>query len=78
MQSIVATHSDAENPLAALSVTDLPEPEPSDNWVKVEIKAAALNHHDIWTLRGQATASENLPIVLGSDGAGLTLSLIHI
>lgn len=72
MQSIVATHSDAENPLAALSVTDLPEPEPSDNWVKVEIKAAALNHHDIWTLRGQATASENLPIVLGSDGAGLT------
>lgn len=72
MQAIVATHGDAENPISALSICELPEPEATNDWVKVEIKAAALNHHDVWTLRGQATPSENLPIVLGSDGAGIT------
>ena len=72
MKAIVATHGDPDNPLAALAIVDRPEPETKPGWVKVEIKAAALNHHDLWTLKGQATPSENLPIVLGSDGAGVT------
>lgn len=74
MQAIVATRADNQNPLAALSVTQRPEPVDKPGWVKVEIKAAALNHHDLWTLKGQATPAENLPIVLGSDGAGITQS----
>lgn len=72
MQAIVATHGDPDNPLSAIAVVDRPEPENKPGWVKVEIKAAALNHHDLWTLKGQATANENLPIILGSDGAGVT------
>jgi NADPH:quinone reductase-like Zn-dependent oxidoreductase len=51
------------------------------DWQRVRLKSAALNHHDLWTLKGQATALSNLPIVLGSDGVGLTDSgdpvLIH-
>ncbi len=74
MQAILATDGDANNPLAGLLIGEHPEPSPQPDWVRVEIKAAALNHHDLWTLKGQATAPENLPIVLGSDGAGITES----
>jgi NADPH:quinone reductase-like Zn-dependent oxidoreductase len=36
----------------------------------VQVKAAALNHHDLWTLRGVGISAERLPIVLGCDAAG--------
>src|SRR5215468_4408431 len=36
----------------------------------VRLKAAALNHRDVWIRRGQY-AGIKLPIVLGSDGAGV-------
>ena len=35
------------------------------------VKAAALNHHDVWTLRGVGISADRLPIVLGCDAAGL-------
>ncbi len=35
------------------------------------VRAAALNHHDLWTLRGVGITEEQLPIVLGCDAAGL-------
>jgi NADPH:quinone reductase-like Zn-dependent oxidoreductase len=35
------------------------------------VRAAALNHHDIWTLRGVGISASQLPIVLGCDAAGL-------
>ena len=38
----------------------------------MHVRAASLNHHDLFTLRGTATLPENLPIVLGSDAAGVT------
>ena len=37
----------------------------------VTVKAAALNHHDVWTLRGVGISADRLPIVLGCDAAGL-------
>ena len=44
---------------------------PPDGWVTVTVKAAALNHHDVWTLRGVGISADRLPIVLGCDAAGL-------
>jgi NADPH:quinone reductase-like Zn-dependent oxidoreductase len=35
------------------------------------VRAAALNHHDLWTLRGVGIKEERLPIVLGCDAAGV-------
>ena len=37
----------------------------------VRVKAAALNHHDVWTLRGVGISADRLPIVLGCDAAGV-------
>src|SRR5437870_5732883 len=38
--------------------------------VVVAIRAAALNHRDVWIRKGQY-ADIRLPIILGSDGAGV-------
>jgi NADPH:quinone reductase-like Zn-dependent oxidoreductase len=42
-----------------------------DGWTTVEVKAAALNHHDLWSLRGVGLKEASLPMVLGCDAAGL-------
>lgn len=72
MLAAVATQPSPEDPLAALEVGEHPEPDTADGWTVVTVRAAAVNHHDVFTLRGVATPAENLPIVLGSDCAGVT------
>ena len=52
MLAAYAARTDADDPLSALEVGDRPEPEPPDGWTVVEVRAAALNHHDLWSLRG--------------------------
>ncbi|WP_018681845.1 zinc-binding dehydrogenase [Actinokineospora enzanensis] len=80
MRAAVALRADAADPLAGLAVCDWPEPRPRPDWVVVRVRAASLNHHDLWTLRG-AGAPRGLPVVLGSDGAGTaadgTRVLVH-
>lgn len=71
MIAAYAAAFDAEHPLAGLVVGGRPEPEPRDGWTTVTVKAAALNHHDLWTLRGVGIRAERLPMILGGDGAGL-------
>ena len=36
------------------------------------MRAAALNHHDLWSLRGVGVSADELPLVLGTDAAGVT------
>jgi NADPH:quinone reductase-like Zn-dependent oxidoreductase len=71
MQAVIAARIDADNPLAALELTDRAEPAPPDGWTTVTVRAAALNHHDVWTLRGVGISPDRLPIVLGCDAAGV-------
>lgn len=66
----VARSTNGDDPLAGLEVTEWPEPQPPDGWARVRVRAAALNHHDLWTLRGVGIDPERLPIVLGCDAAG--------
>lgn len=51
-----------------LSLTELPDPEPGPGEVRVDLVAAALNRRDWWIVRG---GKARLPVVLGSDGAGI-------
>jgi NADPH:quinone reductase-like Zn-dependent oxidoreductase len=71
MFAVTAARIGAENPLAALELGERPEPSPPAGWATVTVKAAALNHHDVWTLRGVGISADRLPIVLGCDAAGV-------
>ncbi len=72
MLAAYATRTSPDDPLSALEVGDVPEPEPRDGWVSVHVRAAALNHHDLWSLRGVGLPADRLPMVLGTDAAGVT------
>ena len=48
---------------------DVPDPTPDDGEAVVRLRAAALNHRDIWIRKGQY-AGIKTPVILGSDGAG--------
>lgn len=71
MLAVIAARFDSDDPLAALEVGDQPEPEVPEGWVVVEMRAASLNHHDLWSLQGVGLREEQLPMVLGCDGAGV-------
>jgi NADPH:quinone reductase-like Zn-dependent oxidoreductase len=60
-----------DDPLRALQVGERPEPEASEGWSTVRVRAASLNHHDLWTLRGVGIKREQLPMILGCDAAGV-------
>jgi NADPH:quinone reductase-like Zn-dependent oxidoreductase len=71
MLAVYAASQSASDPLSGLVVDERPDPEPRDGWVVVDLRAAALNHHDVWSLRGIGLAPDRLPMVLGCDGAGI-------
>jgi NADPH:quinone reductase-like Zn-dependent oxidoreductase len=52
-------------------VGERPDPEVPDGWTTITVKATALNHHDLWSLRGVGLKDEALPMVLGCDAAGI-------
>jgi NADPH:quinone reductase-like Zn-dependent oxidoreductase len=71
MLAVYAASTNADDPLSALEVGERPDPEPPDGWVTVEVRAASLNHHDLWSLRGVGLSDEALPMILGCDAAGV-------
>ncbi|MFI6761569.1 zinc-binding dehydrogenase [Micromonospora sp. NPDC050417] len=72
MRAAFASTFDVDNPLAALTVGDQPEPtHPDDDWVTVEVRASSLNRHDLWSLSGVGLTSEQLPMILGCDAVGV-------
>jgi NADPH:quinone reductase-like Zn-dependent oxidoreductase len=72
MHAAYAARIDPENPLDALVVGDLLAPDVPAGWTTVNVRASALNHHDLWSLRGVGLAAEQLPMILGCDAAGVT------
>ena len=71
MLAVYASAINSEDPLAGLEVGDMPDPSPQDGWKTVTVKAAALNHHDLWSLRGVGLSEDALPMILGCDAAGV-------
>jgi NADPH:quinone reductase-like Zn-dependent oxidoreductase len=52
-----------------LRYEDAPDPEPGPGQVLVELRAASLNHLDLWVRKGLPSVPK--PRILGADGAGL-------
>lgn len=72
MRAAVATRQNFDAPLSGLELREWPTPQPRPGWVRVKLRAASLNPHDWWTLRGIGHPKDRIPIVLGCDGAGVT------
>ncbi len=70
MLAATCTSQSADDPLSGLTVGERPDPTVPDGWVRVTVKAAALNHHDLWSLKGVGLSADALPMVLGCDAAG--------
>jgi NADPH:quinone reductase-like Zn-dependent oxidoreductase len=71
MLAATCVSQSADDPLSGLVVAERPTPEVPAGWVRVHLRAAALNHHDLWSLKGVGLAAARLPMVLGCDGAGV-------
>jgi NADPH:quinone reductase-like Zn-dependent oxidoreductase len=66
--ALIHQHGDVE----AVRVEEVSEPVLKPGEAMVEVRAAALNHLDIWVRRG-GRAKLAMPHVLGSDGAGVVV-----
>ncbi len=72
MFAAFATSFDEADPLEGLTLGERPEPTPPDDtWTTVSVRATALNHHDLWSLKGVGLRAEQLPMILGTDAAGV-------
>lgn len=69
---MLALQLDAVNQPAV--ARDIPTPTPAAGEVLVQLRAAALNHRDIWIQKGQY-AGIKLPCTLGADGSGEIVAL---
>ncbi|MGH8860877.1 MAG: zinc-binding dehydrogenase [Jatrophihabitantaceae bacterium] len=71
MRAVYCESLNPDDPLAGLVVGERPDPTPQDGWTRVAVRAASLNHHDLWTLKGVGIKAERLPMILGCDAAGI-------
>jgi NADPH:quinone reductase-like Zn-dependent oxidoreductase len=55
--------------LDALRYEEVPEPAPPPGWLTLDVKAASVNHLDVWVRKGLPLAT--YPMTLGSDAAGV-------
>lgn len=68
---VIRSHGGPE----VLALEDRPVPEPGPRQVRVRVRAAALNHLDLWVRRGIEGHPFPLPMVPGCDGAGVVDAL---
>src|SRR3954464_10164245 len=71
MFAVYADRFSEDDPLSGLQVGERPDPEVPPGWTTVTVRAASLNHHDLFSLRGVGLREEALPMILGCDAAGL-------
>ena len=71
MFAVTAARFSPDDPISAMELGEHAEPAPPDGWTTVTVKAASLNHHDVWTLRGVGISADRLPMILGCDAAGV-------
>lgn len=70
MFAVYAEAFSKDDPLSGLALGERPAPEVPEGWTTISVKAASLNHHDVWSLRGVGLKEEQLPMTLGCDAAG--------
>jgi NADPH:quinone reductase-like Zn-dependent oxidoreductase len=62
-----------DGPPSVLSYEDVPDPQPAPDEILVGLRAAGLNHLDIWIRKGLPSVPK--PRILGADGAGVVAAL---
>jgi len=62
-------------PPEVISIEDVPEPEPGDGEVVVQVKAAGVGPWDAWIRSGKSVLPQPLPLTLGSDLSGVIHSI---
>ncbi|GAB76747.1 NADPH:quinone reductase [Austwickia chelonae] len=72
MLAVYCASQSPTDPLSGLVVGERPDPEPRPGWTVVDLRAATVNRHDLWSLQGVGLPAERLPMILGCDGAGVT------
>ncbi len=63
--------TDRDSPLSVLRVGDVDRGAGPVGWVRVRVRAATVNQHDVWAMRGALTLP-SARTVLGTDAAGVT------
>ena len=71
MLAVRCLSQSSADPLSGLSLDEVDEPNPPLGWIRVKVLTCALNHHDLWSLKGVGLDPSRLPMTLGCDGAGL-------
>ncbi len=71
MFAVTAARFSPDDPVSALETGEHAEPDPPEGWTTVSVRAASLNHHDVFTLRGIGISAGQLPMILGCDAAGV-------
>ncbi|MFE7096469.1 zinc-binding dehydrogenase [Streptomyces erythrochromogenes] len=71
MFAAYASEIGLRRPLQGLRVGERPAPQSRTGWSRVNVRAASLNHHDLWSLRGVGLSADRLPMILGTDAAGV-------
>ncbi|ACZ32012.1 Alcohol dehydrogenase zinc-binding domain protein [Xylanimonas cellulosilytica DSM 15894] len=71
MLAAYAARISPDSPVDALEVGQRPDPVERENWSVVQVRAASLNHHDLWSLKGVGLREDQLPMILGTDAAGI-------
>ena len=72
MRAAYANRVDLDDPLSCLVVGEIEPPATPADWIDVHVRAASLNHHDLWALKGVALPADRVPMILGTDAAGVT------
>lgn len=71
MKAVYAQGVDDEHPLSMVNVGSQPEPTLRPLWSTVSVRAASINHHDLWSLQGVGLKAESTPMTLGTDACGI-------
>lgn len=71
MRALFAATMGGQSPLDNIEIGERPAPEPGSGQVRVRMRAATLNRHDLFTLQGIVGYPITLPRILGCDGVGI-------
>jgi NADPH:quinone reductase-like Zn-dependent oxidoreductase len=73
MRAVFAKQLGGDAPLDNLEIGERPEPALGPGDVRIRVRAATLNHHDLFTLRGVVGYPISPPRILGTDASGTVL-----
>ena len=74
MRAVYAEKFGGDDWLSNARVGDIDDPKPRSGWAMVRVAAAALNHHDLWTLKGVSSRKLESLQGLGCDAAGTVIA----